>query len=53
MSSTSDKISGKSKQVVGKVTDNKELQAKGKVQEAAGKAEGAVKKAGEKLNDKI
>lgn len=30
MSSTSDKISGKTKQAVGKMTDNKKLQAKGK-----------------------
>ncbi len=36
MSSTSDKMSGKAKQVAGKMTDNKKMQAKGKMQEMKG-----------------
>ena len=36
MSSTTDKISGKTNQAVGKMTDNKKLQAKGKAQETKG-----------------
>lgn len=39
MSSSTDKITGKSKQTVGKVTGNKKLQAEGKMQEMKGKAE--------------
>lgn len=36
MSGTSDKINGKIKQVVGIVTNDKELEAKGKLEEAKG-----------------
>jgi uncharacterized protein YjbJ (UPF0337 family) len=49
MSSNADKFKGKTKQVVGKATDNKKLQAKGKVQETRGN----LKNAGEKLTDKM
>jgi uncharacterized protein YjbJ (UPF0337 family) len=53
MRSTSDNISGKTKQVVGKVIGNKKLQAKGKVQEASGNLKGKLKDAGKKLTDKV
>jgi uncharacterized protein YjbJ (UPF0337 family) len=46
-----DKLEGKAKQAAGKVTDNKELQAKGKVQETKGKLKGAVEKLDQKLDD--
>lgn len=36
MSGTSDKMQGKAKQAVGKMTNDKKLQAKGKAQEAKG-----------------
>lgn len=38
MSNVGDKISGKAKQAVGEVTDDKKLQAEGKAQELKGKA---------------
>ena len=49
MSSNADKFKGKTKQAVGKVTDNKKLQAKGKIQEA----KGSLKDTGEKLAGKM
>ena len=51
MSSTTDKISGKAKQAVGKMTDNKEMQAKGKAEEARGKVKSTVKDVSKKLTD--
>jgi len=36
MGNTTDKFSGKAKQTAGKMTDNKKLEAKGKIQEAKG-----------------
>lgn len=53
MNSKADKFSGKTKQVVGKVTDNKKLQAEGKAQEASGKAQDKLKDAGEKVTEKV
>lgn len=44
MGSTSDKMSGKAKQAVGNMTNNKEMQAKGRAQEVSGKMQ-------EKAND--
>lgn len=49
MSSTSDKISGKTKQVVGKITGNEKLEAKGKAEETKGKVKSEIKHAGDKL----
>jgi uncharacterized protein YjbJ (UPF0337 family) len=49
MNGNTDKFNGKAKQVAGKVTDNKELQLQGKVQEAKGR----LKVAGEKFTDKV
>jgi uncharacterized protein YjbJ (UPF0337 family) len=49
MSSNADKFKGKAKQAVGKATDNKELQAKGKAQETKGR----IKDAGEKFTDRV
>lgn len=53
MKSMSDKLNGKHKQVVGRATDNKKLEAEGKVQEASGKVQGKLKKAGEKITHKV
>jgi uncharacterized protein YjbJ (UPF0337 family) len=49
MSGNVDKFKGKAKQAMGKATDNKELQAKGKAQETKGR----MKNTGEKLADKV
>ena len=51
MSSTTDKISGKTKQAVGKVTNDKKLQAKGKAEEVKGKIKSTLKKVSKKLTD--
>ncbi len=53
MGSTSDKISGKADQVIGKATDNKKLQAKGKAKETSGDAKHKLKKTGEKVSNKL
>lgn len=53
MSGMSDKISGKAKQAVGKVTDNEELRLRGEFQEAKGKAKDAADHAKKKLSDKF
>jgi uncharacterized protein YjbJ (UPF0337 family) len=53
MSNTSDKVSGKAKQVIGKATNNKKLEAKGKVQETSGNVKSKLKDAGKKLNSKL
>jgi len=53
MNSKADKFSGKTKQVVGKATDNKKLQAKGKAQESSGKAKDKLKDAGKKVSKKV
>lgn len=50
MSSATDKISGKTKQAVGRMTDNKELEAKGKVEEAKGKVKSGAKRAADKMS---
>ncbi len=49
----SDKISGKTKQAVGKATDNKKLEAKGKAQETKGHVKDKIKSAGETISDKV
>ncbi len=48
MAGEMDKLKGKAKQVVGDLTDNNEMVAEGKRDEAAGK----MKDAGDKLKDK-
>jgi uncharacterized protein YjbJ (UPF0337 family) len=53
MSGTTDKISGKTKQVVGKATDNEKLQAEGKAQEVKGNVKQTIKTTGEKVADKV
>jgi uncharacterized protein YjbJ (UPF0337 family) len=53
MSSMSDKISGKTKQAVGKATDNEELQAKGKAQETKGHVKDGIKSVGDTIADKV
>lgn len=45
MSSTTDKISGKTKQAVGKMTDNNELKVEGKVEETKAKVKSKLKRA--------
>lgn len=44
MSIASDKLSGKAKQALGKVTDDRELELKGKAQEAKGSIKQTVQK---------
>lgn len=53
MKSTSDKTKGKAKQVIGNLTDNKELKARGKVQEAKGDMEAGMKHMGDKIARKL
>lgn len=53
MKDMSDKLNGKYKQAVGHATDNKKLEAEGKAQETSGKAQGKLKKAGEKITHKV
>jgi len=53
MGSMRDKISGKSKQVIGKVTKDKELQARGKMQETAGELKAKFKGMGEDVSNKV
>lgn len=49
MGSAMDKMGGKAKQAVGKTINNKEMQAKGKMQELKGEAEEKI----DHLKDKI
>ena len=53
MSSTSDKLSGKFNQVVGKISGNEEVAAKGRIQEDRGKLKGKLKNVGEAISHKI
>ena len=53
MSSTSDKMSGEVKQKVGNVTNNEELELKGKLEEARGNFKSNVKRMVEKKNNFI
>jgi uncharacterized protein YjbJ (UPF0337 family) len=53
MITTTDKLNGTVKQAIGKVTDNKSLQAKGKAQEIKGGIKSTLKDHGEKLADGI
>ena len=52
MSGTSDKVKGHVKQAVGEVTDDKDLESEGKVDELAGKAKDVVDTAKDKLTGK-
>jgi uncharacterized protein YjbJ (UPF0337 family) len=49
MGSTSDKINGKTKQVVGKITNNKELEVKGKAEEIKGKVKSKIKHTSDRI----
>lgn len=42
MGNTSDKWSGKAKKMAGKISDDKEMEAKGKAQEQVGKIKGKL-----------
>jgi uncharacterized protein YjbJ (UPF0337 family) len=53
MSSTSDKLSGKANQIVGKATGNDRVQAKGEAQETKGKLKDKIKHAGDVVSEKI
>ncbi len=53
MSDTSDKLAGNAKQMIGKATNNKELEAKGKLQETKGDMGSKIKKAGDAAGNKI
>ncbi|MBL8159422.1 CsbD family protein [Candidatus Saccharibacteria bacterium] len=52
MSGTTDKMAGKAKKTIGKMTDNKKMQAEGKTQETKGKMKSGMKDAGETLSRK-
>ncbi len=52
VSGTSDKVKGHVKQAVGEVTDDKDLESEGKVDELAGKAKDVVDTAKDKLTGK-
>jgi uncharacterized protein YjbJ (UPF0337 family) len=52
MSGNTDKVKGHVKQAVGEVTDDKDLEAEGKVDELAGKAKDVVDSAKDKLTGK-
>ena len=51
MSSTSDKISGKAKQTLGKMTNNKKLRARGKVEETKGDVKSALNDVSKKMSN--
>ncbi len=53
MSSEMDKGKGRTKQAIGDLTDDKQLQAEGERDEAAGKAKDLVDQAKEKVEDAI
>lgn len=52
MSADSDKVKGHVKQAVGELTDDKDLEHEGKVDELAGKAKDAVDTVKDKLTGK-
>lgn len=52
MSSTTDKVKGSVNQTVGQVTDNKELEAKGKMQKTKGQTKSKVEEMGDRVSDK-
>ena len=52
MSGDTDKVKGHVKQAVGELTDDKDLETEGKVDELAGKAKDVVDKAKDKLTGK-
>ncbi|HET9548057.1 MAG TPA: CsbD family protein [Desertimonas sp.] len=52
MSADSDKVKGHVKQAVGELTDDKDLENEGKVDELAGKAKDAVDTVKDKLTGK-
>ena len=51
--STTDKVAGKVKEATGKITDDKELELKGKLQHEKGKLEDKKDKVTTKINNKI
>jgi uncharacterized protein YjbJ (UPF0337 family) len=53
MSDTTDKMSGKAKQAIGHVTDNKTLEAKGKMQESKGNLKSSLRETGQTVSNKI
>jgi len=52
MSGEGDKASGRIKQAVGDLTDDKDMKREGKVEETSGKVKGAVDDAKDKLTGK-
>ena len=48
-----DEIQGRIKKAAGDLTDDKDLQRQGKVDQASGKAKDAIDKAGDKAKDKL
>jgi uncharacterized protein YjbJ (UPF0337 family) len=48
-----DEAKGRAKEAVGDLTDDKDLQREGRVDQASGKAKDAVDKAGDKAKDAL
>lgn len=53
MSGLADKASGKAKQVVGKMTDNKKLELEGEAEELRGKAKDTMSDLKNRVSDKV
>ena len=51
--SSSDEMKGRVKEAAGDLTDNKDLQREGKVDQASGKAKDTIDKAGDKAKDAL
>ncbi len=53
MSGTQDQVTGKAKEAVGDLTDDKDLQREGQADQAAGKAKNKLDEAKDWMSDKI
>ena len=53
MGDTADEIKGRAKEAAGDLTDNKDLQREGKVDQAGAKAKGKVEEVVDKVKDKV
>ena len=53
MGDTADEIKGRAKEAAGDLTDNKDLQREGKVDQAGAKAKGKVEDVVDKVKDKV
>ena len=53
MGDTADEIKGRAKEAAGDLTDDKDLQREGKVDQAGAKAKGKVEEVVDKVKDKV